>query len=135
MSNVLPPTTAGELPGGGDVGGATRELEEATGQAVLGTAGVAGIEVTFRAAVRRLGGVALQTLGVEQTHPSSDGVQLTRHDGRVDVSVDIAVSSARPALEVARAVRDNLHAVITGLGYQTGTIEVSVLDLHQDPVS
>lgn len=108
------------------------ELEQAVGLSIVGTAGVAGIEPTFYRAVRHIRRVAQRTIGADEPHPASDGIHLTRHDNRIDVSVDIAVTGACSALDTARRVWDNLTATITDLGHQPGTVEVIVLSLHPD---
>ncbi len=115
---------------GQDLHSELTELEQAAGLAITGTAGVAGIEPTFHQAVRHVRRVARRTVGADQPHPASDGVHLTHHDNRIDVSVDIAVTATYSALDTAQRVRNNLTASITELGHQPGTIEVTVLSLH-----
>ncbi len=105
------------------------ELEKTTGLTVLATAGVTGIEPTFHKAVRHVRRVALRTVGADQPHPASDGIQLTHRDHQTDVSVDISVDAEHSALQTARQVRDNLRAAITALGHEPGTIHVTVLTL------
>ena len=108
------------------------DLAAATGRAILQTAGVAAIEPSLAQACHQMQRTAQRLLNSAAPAESvADGVRLSEHDGRVDVTVEIAVSGDRSALAVARSVRDNVSVTIADTGLHPGRIAVSVLRLDE----
>ncbi|MCO1337821.1 hypothetical protein BJH93_02785 [Kocuria polaris] len=69
----------------------------------------------------------VKSLATRSSEPH-ESLRLSGGRGATEAAIDIAVTAGQPASDVAAAVQNLVHAVLTGHGIETSSVAVTVLE-------